>query len=433
MPRYSTYDVIVNGAGPAGLVAATQAARAGARTLLVEKSGVIGGTTILNGVNFPGLFHAWGRQIISGIGWELVAGAVEEDGGVLPDFSDYHRPHYRLQILVNAATYAMLADRLVVESGCEVLLHSMPASATFNADTDDWTLTVCSKQGLCRLGAKVLIDCTGDANVVGLAGLKRCRNERSQPGTLMIDATGYDPQALDYAHLERAFLEAVASGEMQRSDFHAAANPVRIFLNARGHNAMHVTGIEAASSEGKTQAELRARAVLMRIQRFLRQQPGLTGFHISHFSSECGIRETYTIDGEVQITAQDYTSGRVWPDALCHSFYPIDIHAHDGVGIDIQPLREGIVPTIPLRALLPRGSKNLLVAGRCASGDQAANSAYRVQASCMAMGQVAGAVAALAARQGSELREVSLGAVRNLLAEHGAIVPTLDTAPLSPV
>src|SRR5690606_12984169 len=88
-----------------------------------------------------------------------------------------------------------------------------------------------------------------------------------------------------------------------------------------------------------------------------------------------------------------------------------------------RPLQEGVVPTIPYRALLPRDSRNLIVAGRCASGDQVANSAYRVQASCMAMGQVAGAAAALAARQGVELRAVPLGDLHALLRKHGAIVP----------
>ncbi|MFA6961343.1 MAG: FAD-dependent oxidoreductase [Opitutaceae bacterium] len=426
MPLHPEYDVAVIGAGPAGLVAATQAARAGARVLLVEKSGIIGGTTVLNGVNFPGLFHAWGRQVIAGIGWELVTSVVDEDGGTLPDFSNFkNKPHHRLQILVNAATYAMLADRMVIQSGAEVLLHTMPAAVSFDGEAEAWTLTLCTKEGLESLVAKVLIDCTGDANIVGLAGLGRHRNEHLQPGTLVVEATGYDLAALDYDALEAAFLREVAEGEMLRSDFHAARNPVRIFLHARGNNAMHVPGIDAASSAGKTRAELQAREVLMRIQRFMRRQPGLAGFRISHFAAECGIRETYTIDGETCITARDYTSGRVWADSLCHSFYPIDIHSHDGVGIDIRPLIEGVFPTIPLGAMLPRTSRNLIVAGRCACGDQAASSAFRVQASCMAMGQVAGAAASLAAGHGTELREAPVADIRRLLALHGAIVPAV--------
>ncbi len=419
-----TYDVVVIGGGPAGLVAATQAARAGACVLLVEKSGMIGGATILNGVNFPGLFHAAGKQIIAGIGWELVAAVVAEDGGLFPDFSNFrNQPHYRHQILVNTATYAMLADRMVIGSGAEVMLHTMVASVFFHEQSESWTLTLCTKEGLVERRARILIDCTGDANVVGLAGFPLRRNEHLQPGTLVVEAGGYDPDLLDYESLEKTFSAAVSAGEMERSDFHAAINPVQTFLKVRGNNAMHVPGIDASTSAGKTAAEFQARAVLMRIQRFMRRQPGLSRFRIEHFAAECGIRETRTIEGEVTITAEDYTSGRRWPDSLCYSFYPIDIHAHDGVGIDIRPLREGIFPTIPLRAMVPKGSRNLLVAGRCVSGDQAASSAFRVQASCMAMGQVAGAVAALSGNRQAGTAGRNIEEITKLLKKHNAIVP----------
>ena len=113
----------------------------------------------------------------------------------------------------------------------------------------------------------------------------------------------------------------------------------------------------------------------------------------------------------------------MWDDAVCYSFYPIDVHRPSGDGIDIRPLEEGMVPTIPRGALIPRDSRNFLAAGRCASGDQEANSAYRVQASCMAMGQAAGGIAALAVQRNELPAEVPMEAVRALLRNHGAIVP----------
>jgi len=85
-------DVLVVGGGTAGTIAAIQAARAGARTVLVERSGQLGGTMTTGGVSFPGLFHAWGKQIIAGIGWELVSESVALDGGKLPDFATPPRP-----------------------------------------------------------------------------------------------------------------------------------------------------------------------------------------------------------------------------------------------------------------------------------------------------------------------------------------------------
>src|SRR5688500_1780470 len=141
------YQVVVIGGGTAGLVAAIQAGRAGASTLLVEKSGVLGGTTVLNEVNFPGLFHAWGRQIIAGIGWELVSETVAELNGVLPDFSAWREhPHYRLQVRVNRAVFAALADEKVVQSGTQLSLHTMLAAA--QPTSRGWELTLCGKEGL---------------------------------------------------------------------------------------------------------------------------------------------------------------------------------------------------------------------------------------------------------------------------------------------
>jgi len=412
------FDVIVIGAGPAGIASAVQAARVGARTLLVEKSGILGGTTILNGVNFPGLFHAWGRQIISGIGWELVTRTVEESGQVLPDFSSWRGlRHWRLQVLVDRAVYAALADRMVLDSGANLLLHTMVAGVVPNED--GWEVSLCLKEGLKTFQAGVLIDCTGDANVVRMAGLPLSRNAGRQPGTLIMSTSGYDLEKLDFEALEAAFQEALTRGTLLKTDL----GSVKHFLSARGNNCMHVPEIDAETSEGKTRAEIRAREAMLRIFQFMRAQPGLSEFRIDHFATECGIRETASIVGETRITHDDYVSGRIWPDSVCYSFYPIDIHRSDGIGIDVRPLEEGVFPTIPLGALLPRDSRNLLVAGRSACGDQEAQSAYRVQASAMAMGQAAGAVAALAVQSGRELREVPMTSLRDLLQRHGAVVP----------
>ncbi len=424
------FDVLVVGGGPAGIVAAAQAARAGARTLLVEKSGMLGGATTLNGVALPGLFHAWGRQVIAGIGWELVTAAVREAGGTLPDFSQWATlPHYRLQIAVNGPVYAALADQRVLGSGAELRLHTLLASLRFHDDA--WQVQLCGKEGLQAITAEVVVDCTGDANAVALAGLPLARNATLQPGTLVTHASGYDLGQLDLPALDAAFHQAVERGEMVRSDFQSKTHPASTFLRLHGGNALHVVNINAATSAGKTHAEVQARATLLRIVRFFRAQPGLADFRIEHMSAECGIRETVTIEGETRITREDYVSGRSWPDAVCHSFYPIDLHSTKGGAIDTRPLREGVVPSIPLGALLPKNSRRILVAGRCACGDQEANSAFRVQASAMAMGQAAGAAAALAATSDRDVRDVTITEIHALLARHGAVVPPVEEPALT--
>ena len=123
------------------------------------------------------------------------------------------------------------------------------------------------------------------------------------------------------------------------------------------------------------------------------------------------------------MTVEDYQSGRVWDDAVCYSFYPIDLHKSTGGGLQMEPLAEGVVPTLPRGALLPAGSNNFLVAGRCIASDRLANSALRVQATCMATGQAAGAMAALSALTGIDPEALSLAEVHALLRQHGAIVP----------
>ena len=145
------------------------------------------------------------------------------------------------------------------------------------------------------------------------------------------------------------------------------------------------------------------------------------GQRLMHLQPEAGFRESFRIQGETVITANDYRSGRLFDDAVCYAFYPVDLHTKKGV--KPEPLKPGTVPTVPLRALIPKGSRNLMVAGRCVSSDRLANSGLRVQASCMGIGQAAGAAAALAAKAGATPLEVPLKEIHDLLRTHGAIIP----------
>ncbi|MFZ4398296.1 MAG: FAD-dependent oxidoreductase [Kiritimatiellia bacterium] len=419
------YDVIVIGGGSAGVIAAIQAGRAGAKTLLIEKTGLLGGTLTNGGVNFPGLFHAWGRQVIAGIGWELVSRSVAEAGETLPDFTDYKRGHWLLQVRVNAFLYAALSDEAVVAAGVDILLHAMPAALTEARGGDGWDVTLCTKTGLTTCHARVVIDATGDANAASLAGLPVVIPEETQPATLSCLASGYDIAHLDLATINRAFDAEVKAGRLDYTDasWDTTAANVGAWLGQRGANASHVHHINARDSAGKTRLELDGRGRLLRLYRFLRRQPGLEKLDIAHLAPECGVRETAIICGKRTVTVADYCSGRRWDDALCYAFYPIDLHTSDGCGLRVAPLSEGVVPTVPRGALLPEGSRNFLVAGRCLSSDRLANSALRVQATCMATGQAAGAMAALSAAKGVDPEDVPVVNVHALLREHGAIIP----------
>jgi hypothetical protein len=412
-------DVLVVGGGPAGISAAIQAARAGAQTVLVEMGSQLGGTTTVGGVSFPGLFHAWGRQVIAGVGWDLVRKAVELDGGKLPDFTKPVPRHSMLQVRVNAPLYAVLVEEACVEAGVSLRYYETPRSV--QATATGWQVELVGKGIDQPVSCRQLVDCTGGADIVGMIGLPRLREKTTQPGTLMFHLEGYDVKKLDADLIQKRYLEAMADGRLQAGDYANAKGNFISFLRGGGSNAQHLPGADSSTSVTKTQANLGGRKSLLRLLRFTRTLPGCEQARILTMAPETGIRETYRIVGQTQITCDDYTSGRVFDDAVCYSFYPIDLH--DENGVEPKPLQPGVVATVPLGALVPKGSRNLIVAGRSVSSDRLANSALRVQASCMAMGQAAGAAAALAARRNVSPHEVPLDELKTLLRQHGAITP----------
>ena len=369
-------DVLVVGGGTAGHVAAIQAARAGASTLIVERNSQLGGTTTTGGVAFPGLFDAWGKQVIAGIGWEIVKESVELDGGTLPDFAKVPQRHWQNQVYTNQFLYAILAEEKCTEAGVQIAYYEFP-QAIRKTDVG-WEVDCVGFGTNRRVRCRQIIDCTGGAEVVGMAGFSRLREEERQPGSyLFMMGKGHEP----------------------------------------GRNQIHrlyVHGADSTNSRTATQANLTGRKTILAKARKEKKR-------IMHLQPETGFRESYRIEGEKLITVNDYTSGRLFDDAISYAFYPVDLHTKTGV--KPKPLKRGVVPTIPLGALVPKGSRNLIVAGRCVSSDRLANSGLRVQASCMGMGQAAGVAAALAAKAGSTPLEVPLAEIHALLKEHGQIIP----------
>ncbi len=376
-------DVIVVGGGTAGAIAAIQASRAGAKVVLIEHGSQLGGTTTVGGVAFPGLFHAWGKQIISGIGWELVQQVVTMDGGTLPDFARPVSHHWQHQVLINPFLYSVLAEEACLRSGVTIHYYEFPLSVQEVAE--GWLVESVGPGTRRRLTCRQLIDCTGGADIVGMLKLPRLREEETQPGSLLFKFG-------DYA-------------------FRAGRERLQ---------AVYVLGADSSTSATRTQAALAGRQAMLKQLR-KRWEAGDEGVRLVHMQPEAAFRESYRILGETVITREDYASGRQYEDAVCHAFYPIDLHTQHGVRP--IPLANGVVPTVPLRALVPKGSRNMLAAGRSVSSDRLANSGLRVQASCMAMGQAAGVTATLAAQRQTTPLEVPIDEIRRVLRDHGAIVP----------
>lgn len=369
-------DVLVVGGGTAGTIAAIQAGRAGASVLLVERGSQLGGAMTTGGVAFPGLFDAWGKQIIAGIGWELVKESVELDSGSFPDFAKVPDKHWHNQIFTNQFLYAILSEEKCEAAGVKIAYYEFPQTVT---KTDSGWQVECVGFGTRRrVNCKQIIDCTGGAEVVGMLGLPRQREEERQPGSYLF--------MMGEAH------------EPGRNQIHR----------------LYVHGADSTNSRTVTKANLTGRKSILEK---LRKE----GKRLMHLQPETGFRESYRILGETVVTVNDYRSGKKFDDAVCYAFYPVDLHTKTGV--KPEPLKPGTLPTVPLRALIPKGSRNIMVAGRSISSDRLANSGLRVQAPCMGMGQAAGAAAALAAKTGVTPLEVPLKDIHDLTRAHGAIIP----------
>jgi len=418
------FDCIVAGAGTAGVIAALQCGRIGLKTLLLERSGQPGGTMTSSLIAYPGLFFAWKKQIISGLGWEMVTKCAELSGTELPRFDEQEgmKRHHLYQIRLSSGLYAALCDEELSLAYVNRLYHAIPVKIERCGET--WQVTVATQDGETVFETSELIDCSGDASVTVLAGFARIFPNPVQPATFSYRLSGYDPAALDLEAIGRSADDAVRCGKLKYSDLSwsdACFKPQ--LLRAFGNNANHIYLECAATAEARSLAEQEGRASVLRAFRFLKRQRGMEKIQLDFVSPECGLRESAVIEGEYTVTEEEYCSGTVYPDSIAYTIYPIDLHVKNDRGVDPVALRDGIVPTIPLRAMLPKGSSHLLAAGRCISSDRRANSALRVQASCMAMGQAAGAAAALAVKCHTTPGNVNIGDLKRLLAEFGAIVP----------
>jgi hypothetical protein len=414
---YNT-DILVIGGGTAGVVAAIQSGKTGCRTTLLEYGSQLGGTVTTGGVSFPGLFHAWGKQVIGGIGWELVSEAVAINGDTLPDFTiPFGTRHPRHQVHVNPSLYALLAEEKCLQAGVNIRYYETPVA--INREGNKWIVDYIGKGTTGRIVCNQLIDCTGNAFAVSLAGFPLLRETEIQPGSLIFELSGFDIQKLDVQKINALYQKALQDGILLHHDVYGG---IIHTLGAKGGLAsQHVLNADTTTSESHTIANIEGRKSLLRIIRFVKTLPGCEKAYISKMQPETAVRETYRIDGLYRITKEDFVEGRIFDDSLSYSYYPIDLHVKEGV--KPKHLQEGKVATVPLRALIPKGSENLIVAGRCVSSDRLANSALRVQASCMGMGQAAGATAVLAFKNNATPANIPVEEIKQLIKSYNGIVP----------
>ncbi len=404
-------DVLVIGGGTAGVFAAISVSKTGAKTILIEKNSSLGGTVTVANVNFPGLFYAWGRQIISGPGFQAIERTVKLGGAKLPSISYKPQGHWQEQILLNRFVYTAVLFEMCRESEVEVFLNAMVTKA--EETTEGVIAYITEKSGVIKIYAKKAIDATGDANLIQLMGFPVEKSKVQQPGTMQNEISGYNMKYVDIDDIKTKF-------EGENFPDYITYEKLISYLNINKID-VHVSCKDADTSEGKTKLEFDTMALMMKIFKFYKKIKGLENLTVNFIAEETGVRESNRIIGEGIVTAEDYINGYHYLDSICYAFYPIDLHVMDGVEQKFHT--DGVVSKIPYSALIPKNSNHTLCAGRCISSDCYANSAIRVQAVCMATGQAAGCAAAISSKNNASVKSVSYGELCDSLRGIGAIVP----------
>lgn len=431
-PVVGAYEVIVCGGGPAGLIAAVAAARNGARTLLIERYGFVGGMATSALVTPISEFRHRGAFHVGGIPLELMRRAAELEGAdVERDSGNYP---------VNDEILKLAAQRMLVEAGVTLLYHSWFSDCVVDDDGRLTHVIVQNKAGRVAYRADIVVDCSGDADVVRSAGLPVTKGEVLQPATLWFQLGGVDTDALQhlFGDAVNGVLPVSERIRTRLAELHAAGE-IPVFggpwINSFFHDGMVSINLlreatDASDPEWFSRTEVSLRETLHRlIEVFRREFPEFRDCWLAKSGIQTGVRETYHIVGEYHLVKDDVVTPKAFPDTVAKGAHVIDIHEPDSIDQSdfVHPKR---AYNIPLRSLVPLGSVNLLTAGRSLSADGPGFGSARVMATCMAMGQGAGTAAALCARGGHAIGELDPTVLRTTLSDQGAIVDIDDDAPV---
>lgn len=400
IPVAGSFDVVVCGGGPAGFIAATAAARNGAKTALIEQYGFLGGMATAGLVAPLSVFTYNGEKVIGGIPWEFCERLQEMGGGLI------EKPLGN--VAFEPELYKLCCQRMVLEAGVTLFMHSCLCGCSCTDGHID-AVYIDNKNGTEALEAKVFIDCTGDADLAWMAGVPMQPSEGMplQPMSTYFVLSGVDTStprmqvAMHHnrqgvnCHCEEIRDELLAHrGEWGVPEFGGpwfctTLQPGVVTVN------MTRTAGNAVDNRDFTRAECELREQAFRMAGVLKAHfPEFRDSYVSAVAVQAGVRETRRILGAHTITGEEYVSVFRYPDSVSRSAHPIDIHVAHGPSQNVTFLKTPAY--VPYRALYAPGFGNLLVAGRCISADKTAFASLRVQATCMGTGQAAGIAAALA-------------------------------------
>lgn len=427
------WDVIVSGGGPGGVPAAVAAARNGARVLLVEAYGFLGGMAT-NALVLPYMKYSAGKNLI-------VRGLFEEFLDLLEQNGAVKRMKHTDEELIRLNTFTTdledrahfddepmkrLLDRFVLDSGVDLLLHTKAVGVLMKNGAIK-AVRIFHKGGVEDLSAEIFIDSTGDGDIAAWAGAKieigRKQDNACQPMTTSFRMANVDIERMpDGKEVNRLFNKAKKSGEIKNP----RENVLKFFTvhpNVIHFNSTRVIGKTSLDGWSMTEAEIEGRRQVDDMVRFLKKY--ITGFENSYLmktGAQIGVRESRRVIGGYVLNADDVVQGRKFDDGVSCGSYAIDIHNPAGTGTKMIYLDEGIYYHIPYRCLVPVGVDNILVASRCISATHEAHSSLRVMPTVWGIGQAGGTAAALCIKRKIMPEAVDTAELRKTLTEQGAYV-----------
>ena len=432
VPLYGEYEVAVLGGGPAGIAAAVAAARAGRRTLLIERYGFLGGMGTAAGVtNFCGLHaNVFGEmhRVVQGVASDLLA-RIDHLGGL-------NTPHLVLgKILAQAydtAAYKIAADDLLTNHKVDILFHALGAGVVMRENGQIDALMVETKAGRRAVIANVFIDCSGDGDLAAWAGAPYEVGDNA--GSMLYPSMMFRLNGIDPGKAGEAWRTIPALMEQaEAAGTHHFPRKAAIVRPQRSQIEWRVNFTQLARDDGRainglepddlTTGEIDGRRQAIKAFEFLRTVPGFEKSYIVDLPPQLGIRETRRVIGDYMVSGEDVLECASFDDSIGVNGWPMESHVAGDVVFKFPPIPESRgYNELPYRMLTPRGIDNLLVAGRCASMTHDGQSAARVSGACFVMGEAAGTAAALALSGNTPPRDIDTAALQAQLKRQGAFV-----------